>query len=715
MVGNNKILTVSYGTFSCTLEGFDDPFGTMRGIAEYFRDLAADDRYFGAEPPTPDAEMLHRIAEKEVRRRVESRVEGNGVVLRPAPEEPVGTDAPIDESEPEETAASGLDYAPVAAAAAAAVPALRATGEDGIAEKLRRIRAAVAREPEEPPVLDTTPAPSAPAAAVEEPAPLPEPEPEPEPDVAPQGAQTAPDEHDYRGDDAALAAIEQALETPAENEGAPKPAALAEADTDEDEDDWMSFDLPEVEAADTPAPDTLDTGADTAREPAGAPEPVIEAGDADTADQNHDLIEEDFDVDTVFGGAPATEPLRLTPAQAAPEADAAAEARAEPGGPVRARVVKMRRDEFEATFEPQDDDAGDSVDVAAPALEDRVRAELGDTGLSPEDEDDLIAELAAAELDTEETATLPTVDDTAQPAPAAAAPATPAPEPEAPAAAAGAEPAAPSRPRRIMPDSDASIDRIMRQTDTELDSHDGNRRRSAIAHLKAAVAAVRADSSARAASRTDEMDTGQYREDLARVVRPERPSGRGAETPPARRMPPLMLVSEQRVDGEGRTETELRVQPRRVQRARVILRDDDPAEPPELPDEDTLDANIMAGPDTFDNAPETDADTGGTRNIFSAERDFSAFLDRHEITGLEDLLEASAAYGAFVEGADEATRADIIQRVRDAMPEAIASREDALRAFGTILRDGRLLRLRRGVFTVAEDTRFRPRRTSATG
>ncbi len=145
MVGASKILTVSYGTFSCTLEGFDEPFNTMKAIAEYFRDLAADDRYFGAEPPQPDTEMLHRIAEREMSRRVEAKIDAHGITLRPSAAEPLvhAPAAPV--------AVTPIVAPPATAARSALpgtafeVPPSADPVSESVAAKLQRIRAAVAQ------------------------------------------------------------------------------------------------------------------------------------------------------------------------------------------------------------------------------------------------------------------------------------------------------------------------------------------------------------------------------------------------------------------------------------------------------------------------------------------------------------------------------------------------------------------------------------------
>jgi hypothetical protein len=57
------VLSVTYGAFSLTLEGFDDPFATMRDVAEYFRTVLAEDRGFGTRTVEPRAEALRRFTE----------------------------------------------------------------------------------------------------------------------------------------------------------------------------------------------------------------------------------------------------------------------------------------------------------------------------------------------------------------------------------------------------------------------------------------------------------------------------------------------------------------------------------------------------------------------------------------------------------------------------------------------------------------------------
>lgn len=94
MSDSPKKLTVSFGAFSCTLAGFDDPFPIMRQVVDYFQQLAERDPSFGAHPERPNTETLRAIAEARTGAPVEAEMNGDEVVLRQTvSEEPGVSDA----------------------------------------------------------------------------------------------------------------------------------------------------------------------------------------------------------------------------------------------------------------------------------------------------------------------------------------------------------------------------------------------------------------------------------------------------------------------------------------------------------------------------------------------------------------------------------------------------------------------------------------------
>lgn len=760
MVGASKILTVSYGTFSCTLEGFDEPFTTMKAIAEYFRDLAAEDRYFGAEPPQPDAEMLHRIAEREMARRVDAKIEKNSVVLRPgvaATPEP----APAVVAMPAVVQVAVTPVAP-------ATTAPEGVGDpisESVAAKLQRIRSAVAQaraaqEPAEPEPDLAAPPQAAPAIT-----PNPAPETAAEPIAAPEDFGFA---LDISGP---LRAEELSAEEPSAEATQPPradPAAESEEE-DEDETPGGSMDPEKIERmrrrAERRAARQLQAEAqgtaEDAAEPGTAPE--AEAVPAPAAPETTSPV--------------TASPVTASPETTAPEV-AAAEAAASPEAPrpvIRARVIKLRRAEplAAAAPVPAPEATPKAVSVADPAAAediDRMLASVSATmaeaaapespaapepaALSAEAEAELMADLAAL------TENLGDVDwgiegwssesAEADPAPAEAEPAAteaapepevdlealvveldPEPEPEedAPAAAAAPEidldalfaedppepaPAAltvvqvppdalppgitdrrthpteplilPVRPAaKAPPLPEGDLPRLLEKADAQMAGNENRRRISAIAHLKAAVAATVAER--RAGNEAVEKDeTAPYRQDLTQAVRPRRPvlpgvgeSHHQTAARPDARPAPLVLVSEQRVDrapAEAVAKAQA-VRPRRIVAATLAQETapeaaDDEIEPPLSPEEASS---------------------------------FAEFAQSRAPQGLAELLEAAAAYTAQVEGRPHFSPPQIMSKVT-AIGDASFSREDRLRMFGTLLRQGKIAKVKRGQYAITEASRF---------
>ncbi len=734
MVSTSKILTVSYGTFSCTLEGFDDSFTTMKSIAEYFRDLAADDRYFGAEPPQPDAELLAAIASRETARQVQAHQQGSEIVLRAedsaaalidgddasaeALEEPKkkkkkknkakGSNKPKGKAKaaarraakaaaavdaaaivdiPAEDAEVVLDQEPVGEAAAHLTEAesgAEATDQDDV---LSNVLAASDTGSAEISDLDVDTVKEATAFTEV-----------PHPDADSVAAKLqrirAVVSDEQSGSDFSEDQHATDLAEPFLNDDIDLSDSFEEETDDLAALDGIDLNTTEIDADAVDAletddnSDTVDEGVETDQDQttdnlAERDASFEDDGEIDLAavsaavlsDDEDELSDdqqpdEDIEIDDLSDTADDADDLSSIMSALSDDTDVEDDAER----PVQPRVIKVKRADFEkaiedGAFEEIEDDVEIATNLAdldgLDEIEGLTSTVEATSDLSDDDEAELLADLAdvvgrdadpqdefVADVEDQLDEVVQDVDveDTVRP----------------------------RRNRRALleeqtNDDEAAVSRLMEKTDEQMDAPESSRRRNAIAHLKAAVAAKEA---ARKMGEDDEDQDPQnaFREDLSRVVRPSRPKSSG--TARASRVPPLKLVAEQRVDAPS-PKADGPVTPRRISVRKVAEVEDETTSVPEVANTQVAAANFA---------------------------EFAQDMGAHD---LADLLEAAAAYTSFVEGKDEFSRPQVMNIVKGLQDEDF-NREDGLRSFGTLLRQGKIQKLGAGRFQVAEDSRFRP-------
>jgi hypothetical protein len=751
MTSESKILTVSYGTFSCTLEGFDNPFDTMKAIAEYFRDLAAQDRHFGAEPPPPDAAMLHRLAEREVSRLATTKAE-ESARLHLTPESSEAPVAPRIQINPvnRRPAHPPVEAEAEVAAQTPAEPSLQDVIPDGVAAKLARIRRSV-----HPTVAEA---------------------------AAPQKAfvAEAPVEQDELADTVAFVSDELATDpVDAADVAADLPeAAFDAADTASDDvaarlgaliADGPS--APDYEVED--AVDAVDLSADDSWTPAEIPvvaEAAAEDFDATSlvdaeADLATALADDEF---SAFTGAALNEDdLTSEDVALLAQLDGTVFDEASLAAELDDTLPEQQPDDLDLSEAAMVDPLPElsEADLSADALPEELEAfaPAAELEVEPEVEPEMDAPKAADAVAYQADAPMDAATDVVAAAVV---------EEDAPTAKAGARTRrvnsrvvrihpseeAPGAKRdvgatRVLDDADDSdeISRLMQQAEEVMAEDENRRRQEALSRLKAAVVATeadRADIDYEAPKADANLDP--YRDDLAEAIQPDlapepqpepevkptrrksvmiRPASEprpGTIRPGMISPPPLVLVSEQRIDRVGPAVAPI---PAPAPAAA-------PAMSPPVPGIGPSEGqpmvalrtgrltgaigvgsavaasgmparNLVLEKPSYGTAAETEEDEDLAED--SKEIDESALASFAETVGarsMAEMLEAAAAYATCVEKRSHFTRPQLMRRMMASAGGKPVSREDGLRSFGTLLRTGRIEKVTRGHYSLAENSPY---------
>lgn len=594
MMKDNKVLTVSYGTHSCTLEGFANALHAVEPILEYFRDLTQDAHSIDVGLPRPDAVVMAQIAARATSLAVEPSQQAGRIVL------------------------TAIDDPLIPPPAAAAEPTMVKLMGDALTAAIGQ------KKPETPEPAKTLPSDHAPAedGTIVQDAPQ---------SAAAFFANSTPivylDEEDMGTPLAAAKAIPGG---PAQN--------LAQTAPTTADDDSVAAKLRRIHDV-LSQEDAASSGAENAQ--AAAASPLAKANPSPeqntmlthaaekitaalvTDDQVARLAEEVFEAeeenlrDTLSAMAQNTDPSRSD----VPEENESKNVfdNGDDSQNSQRETLRLRPDWAEGTASLRK-----APETTEPTQETADRPETAPTRLRRRASD------------------ATGVDDTATQ------------QPEALYCSPGFD-----------QNMGEDLSRLMAKADDQMEDPDGTSRRNAFSHLRAAVAARFADKSMRDGS-TNATEANVYRDDLAEAVKPRRPIATTNRTTrrPNARSAPLKLVPEQRVD---------------------------------------IDAVIARKATSSQHAAMLRGANPTTKSLSG----FADFAQDKGADKLPDVLEAAAAYLSLIEANAQFSSTEVITHARQAKCPPF-SREEGLRAFGQLLRDGKINKLKEGRFTVSDTNCFVP-------